>query len=66
MNVIQPDMHSVLIELTFLEAIGLYMLCLGIDNPDTNPDRRPGDLPIGEAETVRSALQIRLREIVET
>lgn len=56
---------DVIIQMTFIEAIGLYLLVLGLTEYRPHPDGPEADpFDVGEVELVRSALQVQLAEVV--
>lgn len=69
MKVIYPAQHQhegVTIELSYIEAIGLYMLVLGLTEHRPHPDGPEADpFDVGEVEQVRSALQVQLAPVVD-
>ena len=63
---VESDGQQVTITMTYVEAIGLYMLALGLTEYRPHPDGPEADpMDVGEVELVRSALQVQLQPVVD-
>lgn len=63
---VDSDGHTVVLTMPFTEAIGLYMLVLGLTQYQPHPEGSEADpFDVGEVEVVRSALQVQLGAVIE-